>query len=107
MPKMKRADHSATPTRQSARTSAMVDAGGLSCWFFVGLAPTRTCCFPVFGNELFTDCSRIVHGATRRPSELLPQILNEPKSLYQSPSGALGFDSRQTLSWYRSSAVIL
>src|SRR6202011_6292091 len=36
-----------------------------------------------------------------------PQILNEPKSLYQSPSGASGFDSLHALSWYRSSAVIL
>src|ERR1044071_1792931 len=28
-----------------------------------------------------------------------PQILNEPKSFTQGPSGATGSDSRQTLSW--------
>ena len=28
-----------------------------------------------------------------------PQILNEPKSLYQRPSGASGFDSLHALSW--------
>jgi hypothetical protein len=28
-----------------------------------------------------------------------PQILKDPKSLYQSPSGASGSDSRQSFSW--------
>src|SRR5437667_3382411 len=46
--------------------------------------------------------SRKVFGSS--PS---PQILKEPKSLYQAPSGASGSDSRQSLSSYRSSAVIL
>src|SRR5580692_8423063 len=35
-----------------------------------------------------------------------PQILNDPKSLYQGPSGASGSDSRHIFSWYKSSAVI-
>src|SRR2546427_11756937 len=35
-----------------------------------------------------------------------PQILNDPKSLYQGPSGASGSDSRHSLSLYRSSARI-
>src|SRR5262249_18378348 len=35
-----------------------------------------------------------------------PQILKEPKSLYQAPSGASGSDSRQSLSSYRSLALI-
>jgi hypothetical protein len=36
-----------------------------------------------------------------------PQILNDPKSLTQRPSGASGADSRQSLSLYRSSISIL
>src|SRR5438445_59124 len=35
-----------------------------------------------------------------------PQSLTDPKSLYQSPSGASGPDSRHSFSLYRSSEVI-
>ena len=35
-----------------------------------------------------------------------PQTLKEPKSLYHAPSGASGSDFRQSLSSYRSSALI-
>ena len=36
-----------------------------------------------------------------------PQSLNEPKSLYQGPSGTSGFDSSQTRSRLRSSNPIV
>jgi hypothetical protein len=34
-----------------------------------------------------------------------PQILNEPKSLYQSPSGSSGCLVIQTRSWFRSASA--
>lgn len=33
------------------------NAGLIPRWFFAGLAPVSTCCYPVFGSELFNDCS--------------------------------------------------
>src|SRR5258708_1091433 len=60
-------------------------------------SPGRPCClraayslFPLAGWPPI----RKVFGYS--PS---PQILNEPKSLYQGPSGASGSDSRHSLSW--------
>ena len=35
-----------------------------------------------------------------------PQILKDPKSLYQAPSGASGSDSRHSFNWYKSPLVI-
>jgi hypothetical protein len=37
--------------------SGEIGADDISCWFSAGLAPLRTCSCPVFGIELFTDCS--------------------------------------------------
>jgi hypothetical protein len=83
----------AAPRYKSKKRSYSSQAGRptskLALWF-IASGPYATC-----------PRSRKVFGYF--PS---PQILNDPKSLYQAPSGASGSDSRHIFSWHRSSAVI-